>query len=227
MADFNGFQKEAATFLKQLKKNNTQQWFLDHRRDYEDYIKTPSIEFVIAMGEKLKGLAPDIHAIPKVNQSLFRINRDTRFSPDKSPYKTNVGIWFWEGNRKRMECSGFYFHLGDGNMMLGTGMYIFPKDLLKPFRDAVVDKKHGPKLSRAAGNVTKKGYTLSGKHYKRVPKGYDGNEKNAAFLLHNGLAAMWDTKIPNELYSEDLIEYAFKHYKNMSPLHEWLKESLY
>lgn len=84
----------------------------------------------LAMGDKLKAISPGIHAIPKVNQSLFRLNRDTRFSKDKTPYKTNLGIWFWEGERKRMECSGFYFYLGEGNLMLGTGIHVFSKGIV-------------------------------------------------------------------------------------------------
>ena len=58
------------------------------------------------MGKKLRQIAPGVNAIPKINQSLFKINRDVRFSKDKSPYKTYMGIWLWEGNRKRMESSG-------------------------------------------------------------------------------------------------------------------------
>jgi len=79
------------------------------------------------MGEKLRPLCPGINAIPKVNKSLFRINRDTRFAKDKSPYKTNLGILFWEGQGKRMESSGFYFHLEENLLMIGCGMYKFPK----------------------------------------------------------------------------------------------------
>jgi uncharacterized protein (TIGR02453 family) len=82
-------------------------------------VKGPSGAFVVSMGAKLKAISPAIKAIPKVNQSLFRVNRDTRFSADKSPYKTNLGIWFWEGEKKRMECPGFYFHLDTENLMLG------------------------------------------------------------------------------------------------------------
>ena len=110
MSAFKGFPRELVRFFNGLRKNNTKEWFQDHKQDYEDHVKQPSMEFVMAMGEKLKTVAPKIHAIPKVNQSLFRLNRDTRFSKDKRPYKANLGIWFWEGDRKRMECPGFYFH---------------------------------------------------------------------------------------------------------------------
>ena len=226
MPDFRGFAKETVIFFEQLKKNNTREWFHDHKKDYEDVVKTPSMEFVTAMGKKLKEISPRINAVPQVNQSLFRLNRDTRFSPDKRPYKTHLGIWFWEGGRKRMECPGFYFHMGDGKLMLGAGMHIFPKMLLNPFRDAVVDKKLGPLLKKTLSEISKKGYVISGKHYKRIPRGYDDDHENAEWLMHNGLAAMAENKIPKEFYSDAIIDYAFSHFKNMSPLHEWLKEAL-
>jgi uncharacterized protein (TIGR02453 family) len=226
MSSFNGFPKELLRFFDGLRKNNTKEWFQDHKRDYETHVKEPSEEFVIALGEKLRAIAPKVHAIPKVNQSLFRLNRDTRFSKDKSPYKTNLGIWFWEGDRKRMECPGFYFHLDSKNLMLGTGLHIFPKELLSPYRDAVIDKKHGPELMKAVNRVSKLGYTMVGKHYKRIPAGYNDTHKNAEFLLYNGLAAMHQNEIPDELFSHNIIEFVFSHFKKMSPMHKWLRAAL-
>jgi len=226
MPDFSGFPKEMVTFFGQLEKNNNKEWFDRHREDYETYVKGPSIEFVTAMGEKLRSLSKGIKAIPKVNQSLFRINRDTRFSHDKRPYKTNTGIWFWEGERKRMECSGFYFHMGDGKLMLGSGMHMFSKENLKRYRDAVIDKKKVRKLSKITKELVEQGYALSEKHYKKTPRGYEIVPEYEAFLLYNGMAAMIEMDIPKEFYTNAIVEYAFSHFKNMNPLHGWLVESI-
>jgi len=226
MSGFKGFPKEMIRFFDQLKKKNTREWFQAHKTDYETHVKQPSEEFVLAMGEKLKGISPGIHAIPKVNQSLFRLNRDTRFSKDKRPYKTNLGIWFWEGKRKRMECPGFYFHLDGQNLMLGTGLHIFPKQLIGPYRDAVVHKKHGPELKKAIKKVTKHGYVIVGKHYKRVPSGYDDSHENVEYLLYNGLAAMYTSELPEALFSKEVVGFAFSHFRKMSPIHAWLKSAL-
>ena len=226
MSEFNGFPKEIIAFFEQLRENNTKEWFDEHRNDYEDFVKQPSCEFVISLGEKLKKIVPALNAIPKVNKSLFRINRDTRFSNDKSPYKTNLGIWLWEGEGKRMECSGFYFHLGDKNLMLGVGMHMFPKGLLEPYRQAVINKKFGPKLRETVKKVSNKGYNVVGKHYKRVPRGYEASHKNAEFLQYNGLTAGIESKIPKEFYTEALVDYALNHFKNMVPLHEWLRQAV-
>jgi len=122
MTGFNGFPRELPRFLSQLEKNNTVEWFSARQKDYEAFVKHPSEEFVVAVGDRLRTFCPGINAIPKVNKSLFRINRDIRFSKDKSPYKTNLGILFWEGPGKRMESSGFYFHLEGDLMMVGCGL---------------------------------------------------------------------------------------------------------
>ncbi|MCG8334882.1 MAG: DUF2461 domain-containing protein [Proteobacteria bacterium] len=226
MSEFSGFPKELLTFFKNLEKNNTQAWFNDHKKDYETFVKKPSSDFVIAMGEKLESIAPGIKAIPKVNQSLFRLNRDTRFSKDKTPYKTNMGIWFWEGDGKRMECSGFYFHLENSKLMLGAGIYMFPKHLIEAYRDAVVDPIRGGLLKKTLKNLEKNGYSPGGKHYKRIPRGYDADHENADYLLFNGFHCGNETSIPKEFHTKELISYAFKEYKKMLPLHEWLRDSV-
>lgn len=226
MAGFEGFPRETLHFLEGLKANNTKEWFEAHRKDYEDYVKGPSGAFVVVMGAKLKAISPAIKAIPKVNQSLFRVNRDTRFSADKSPYKTNLGIWFWEGEKKRMECPGFYFHLDAGKLMLGVGMHVFSKESLNIYRDAVVDKRKGADLEKAVACVSSAGYSITGKHYKKVPRGFNASHKYAEFLLHNGLAAMKNEPIPEALLSAGIVDYAYSHFKNMAPIHAWLRMAM-
>ncbi len=226
MAEFKGFSKALVQFFTNLKENNTKAWFDKHRNEYDEKVLYPSREFVATMGKRLRKIAPGVNAIPKVNQSLFRINRDTRFSKDKSPYKTCMGIWFWEGDRKRMECSGFYFHHEDDRLLIGAGIHTFPRPLVDVYREAVVDKKLGRELKKAVNKVTAKGYPVGGEHYKRIPGGYDASHPNAEFLLYNGLHAVLDQKIPKQFYSKAIIDYAFSHYENMAPIHYWLKKAL-
>ena len=226
MAQFNGFPKEYFTFFNKLKKNNTKQWFEKHRSEYDEFVMHPAREFVTEMGKKLRKIAPEVNAIPKINKSLFKINRDVRFSKDKSPYKTYMGIWLWEGDRKRMECSGFYLHVENKNMLIGVGIKMFSKPLMDRYRKAVVDKKQGAALKSAVKKVTGKGYLIDGKHYKKVPRGYDADHPNGEYLLYNGLTARVEEKVPDAFYSGALIDYAYTHYKNMLPLHRWLTKVL-
>ena len=110
--------------------------------------------------------------------------------------------------------------------MLGVGVYMFSKELLNRYRDAVVDKKRGPKLRKTLEKISEKGYVIGRKHYKKVPHGYDTSDKNAQLLLYNGLTAMVETKIPKAFYSNAIMDYSFSHYENMVPLHKWLREAI-
>ena len=145
-------------------------WFDQNRERYEQQVLAPSRDFIMALGARLKKIAPGVQADPRVNKSLFRLNRDIRFSSDKTPYKTHLGLWFWEGSRPRMECSGFYLHLEPSRVMLGVGLYAFPKDMLEAYRQSVVHPKHGPALTKAIAAIKKnKNYYVGEPHYKKDP----------------------------------------------------------
>jgi uncharacterized protein (TIGR02453 family) len=186
------------------------------------------VEFVLAMGERLRRFAPGVVADPRTNGagSIFRIYRDTRFSKDKRPYKTYLGILLWQGRGKKMENPGFYFHLEPPRVMLGAGTYMFTKQGLPAFRKAAVHKTRGPALARAINKVERKGYEIGGSHYKRVPRGFDPEHPNADYLKHNGLYASTEGKIPGELYTRDLLAFCTKRFKDMYPVQEWIVESV-
>ncbi len=222
-SSFNGFSKESVDFFYGLKRNNNKEWFASHKNDYETFVMKPAKAFIMAMGSRLKSLSPDIIAVPRVNKSLFKIHRDIRFSPDKSPFKTHLGIFFWEGNRPRMECSGFYFHLEPHKLILGVGLYMIPRQLLDHYRKSVIHPEYGKELSSLLKRILQsKGYELGGEHYKRVPPGYDPSHPNARLLLHDGLHVGQETELPDELYSSRLLDYCWKRYRHLTPLHRWL-----
>ena len=220
---FAGFPKQTITFFRQLAQNNTKMWFDQNKEMYEQQVLVPARDFILALGLKLKKIAPGVQADPRVNKSLFRLNRDIRFSHDKTPYKTHLGLWFWEGSRPRMECSGFYFHLEPERFMLGIGLYALPKDTLEIYRRSVVHPKHGPALAKAIAGIKKnKDYYIGGQHFKKTPQGYDPSHKNAEYLLYDGLYAGRELPVSADLFSEGLVDLCFDHYKNMVPLHRWL-----
>ena len=220
---FEGFSKKTVEFYQDLKNNNNKKWFAKYKNDYEQHVKDISKAFVVSMGIRLKELSAGIVAVPQINRSLFKISRDTRFSSDKTPYKTNLGIFFWEGEGPRFECPGFYFHLEPPEFMLGGGFYMFPRPLLERYRNAVIHPEKGSELSSIVEKITKiQGFELGGKHYKRIPAGYDPDHANAELLLHNGLYIGQTTGIPEEFYSNQLVDYCFNKFKLMLPLHFWL-----
>lgn len=222
---FNGFPKECVTFYTELQKNNTREWFTEHKGDFEKFVMAPACDFVGEMGNALKTLSPGIVADPRVNKSIFRPYRDTRFSKDKTPYKTHLGIFFWEGSLAKMDCPGFYFHLEPPIVMLGVGNHCFSKQLLELYRESVVDPKLGKALAKAVKQVQSKGaYEIGEKQYKKVPRGYDKNHENAELLLMGGLTAAYSTPLPDALYSSDFIGYALEKFRDMAPIHTWLLE---
>jgi uncharacterized protein (TIGR02453 family) len=223
-AEFKGFSAQTGDFFNQLVMNNNKAWFDQNRADYEEYVLEPARAFILAMGEALRPYCPGLNAIPQVNKSIFRLNRDVRFSKDKTPYKTHLGIWMWEGEGKRMECPGFYFHFQPPSLMLGGGRYVFDKAQLEAYRESVVHEKHGKTLAKIVQEAAGAGLEIGVKHYKRVPRGYDREHPNADLLLHNGLTAMHSELIPQEFSSADLVEYCLGYYKKMLPMHRWLLE---
>ena len=223
MSRFSGFPKETVKFLADLAKNNKKAWFDAHKADYQKYVLEPARMFTEALGERLTAIAPGIVAEPRVNGSIFRIYRDIRFSKDKTPYKTHLGIFCWEGEGAKMECPGFYFHLQPPNLMLGGGIHIFSKPLLEEFRRSVVHPRHGPKVAGAVSKVSKS-LNIGGHHYKKVPRGYDPDHPFAQFLLFNGLTAWTEDPVPEVLYSPEIVDHCFNAFRKMVPLHRWLLE---
>jgi uncharacterized protein (TIGR02453 family) len=222
-AVFSGFTKETVRFFTALKKNNSRDWFAANRETYERHVMAPAKLFVAAMGERLRSIVPDVVAVPSVNKSIFRINRDTRFSLDPSPYKTNLGLYFWDGARSRMESAGFYVGLEPPDIMLGGGMYVIPDALLGRYRKAVVDPKRGAELAKIVAALRAiPGCAVEGAHYKRVPAGFDPGHNNAELLKHKGLYAGFGTKVPEEFFSADFVDYCMERFEPVAPLHRWL-----
>lgn len=220
--EFKGFFPETLEFYKELRENNDKRWFEEHRNIYNELVLEPAKAFINAMGKRLQGLSRDINAVPKVDGSIFRIYRDVRFSPDKSPFKTHLGIWFWEGMRKKMECSGYYLQIEPAVLWLGGGMYQIPDDMLSFYRENVVDKKYGEALAKAVKAVKDNGMEVGGAHFKKTPRGFNSEHKNAALLLHKGLWAGIEEKIPKQFFSPEFVEHCFICFKNSAPLHKWL-----
>ena len=220
---FSGFSKETVRFYADIRKNNNKPWFEDHRGIFEGHAMAEAKLFVVAVGERLRKIAPGLVAIPAVNKSIFRIYRDTRFSLDPKPYKTHLGIYFWDGRRPKMESAGFYFQLEPPDLYLGGGMYMIPDSLLGVYRRAVVDRTRGPELGRIVAALrARPGFTVEGEHYKRVPAGFDPGHPNAELLKHKGLYTGFETKLPPELYSARLVDYCLERFEPVVPLNRWL-----
>ena len=184
MTSFTGFPPETFTFLKGLAKNNSKDWFEKHRNDYEQFHLSPAKAFVEAIAPGLKKISKSINAEPRVNGSIFRINRDVRFSKDKRPYKTTLDMWFWEGETRGWEAPGFYLRIMSHGFIAGAGLYGFSPAQLKIFRAAVIDEKSGAALLKMVQGLD--GLKLGDPTRKKVPRGFDADHPRAQFLLCDG-----------------------------------------
>jgi uncharacterized protein (TIGR02453 family) len=214
-------------YLKALSRNNNKEWFNKNRERFDFEFLQPAIQLVVDLGEKLTSISPNVQAIPKIDKSIFRLYRDVRFSKNKAPFKSNLGLYFWEGRGKRMECSGYYFHLEAKLFFLGTGMYAFTKDQLKKYRELVSDPQKARELnSILLGHSKNKNFQLGGKTYKKVPRGFDPDYKFKDLLLHSGVYIFYESDNLDELIKNDPAKFAFGFYKKSSSLQKWLVKNL-
>lgn len=192
---FTGFGNEFFEFFKELKTNNNREWFTANKSRYETEVAAPCLDFIEAIQGPLAEISPHFRATPKkVGGSMFRIYRDTRFSKDKTPYKTNAGLHFRHELGKDAHAPGFYLHLAPDEIFMGAGLWRPPSPALAKIRHAI-DKK--PKQWQAAkddpGFTKAIGHLGEGNPLTRAPKGYDEDhpmiedlKKRSFFMVTQG-----------------------------------------
>ena len=225
MTDFQGFGPKTIKFLRDLGRHNEKVWFDAHRSEYEQFYLEPAKAFVEAVGPKLEKLAPNIVWEPRVNGSIFRVNRDIRFSKDKTPYKDHIDLWFWEGNRKTA-LSGFFLRIRAKTVHLGAGSHGFSKEALARYRKRLNDPDAAKSLRSLTKRFERAGYEVGGQTYKKPPAGFNGNAAAADLVLHSALWASVERKSPPELASSKFVSYCAREWKKLAPLHRWLIEQV-
>jgi uncharacterized protein (TIGR02453 family) len=180
------FTPAALRFLRGLAKNNNKEWFEAHRAEYENEVREPMRDLIGEMNAKLAAFAPEIGGDPK--RSMFRINRDIRFSKDKSPYKTHAACWFHHrratsrvGSEADAGSAGFYFHFEPGRSMAGGGLWMPPRPQLNKLRDAIADDPGG--FDRMVRGLPKKFGGLDDEAVlTRMPRGFAEDHPAAKWL---------------------------------------------
>jgi uncharacterized protein (TIGR02453 family) len=173
MASNRYFTKETFSFLRDLAENNDRKWFADNKTRYEDVVKDPALRFIMDFSPRLAGVSRQFRADPRpIGGSLFRIYRDTRFSKDKSPYKTFTGIQFRHKAGRDAHAPGFYLHLEPRNVFAGVGIWHPETTTLKRIRDSIAGNPSRWKRAVNAGAFTSR-FELAGESLKRPPRGYD------------------------------------------------------
>jgi len=159
---FSGFSADSLQFLGELADHNDRVWFAENRERYERELLGRERDFVDAVGASFAALDQRVQAVPAVDRSIFRINRDTRFSRDKSPYKTYADLWFWVGD-DRKSAPGYFLRLVPGSVMIGGGAHQMTPGQIAQFRLAVDDAMHGPWLERVLEDLQAEGFEIDGR----------------------------------------------------------------
>ncbi len=160
-------------FLRDLRQNNDREWFKANKQRYEAAVLEPALEFIADFGPRLHRLSPHFVADPRpVGGSLFRIYRDTRFSKDKTPYKTATGIQFRHELAKSAHAPGFYLHLEPRSVFVGVGIWRPDSATLAKIRTAIVEKPEEWTAVRSEAGLGR-AFELRGDSLKRPPAGYD------------------------------------------------------
>ncbi len=173
MAGERSFTPAVMKYLKELTDNNNRGWFEKNKPRYLQEVRDPALRFISEFAPHLKKTSPHFRADPRpVGGSLFRIYRDTRFSKDKSPYKTHIGIHFRHERARDVHAPGFYLHIEPGGIFAGVGIWHPEGDALRQIREAILDDSTGWKRS-AHGKRFGERFDLQGDSLKRAPKGID------------------------------------------------------
>jgi len=182
---FEGISSEALKFLKELSKNNNKEWFEANRSSYENFIKLPLRNFVQYMDVRFRDNG--LPYIGDIKRSLFRINRDTRFSANKDPYKTNVGVFFpfsgLQTGRQPIYALGLYFHYEPNETFIAGGIHTPEPDALRSIRKKLdTDWEDLNKLTSTKQFRKHFPSGIKGESLKRIPQGYPADHPGAEFL---------------------------------------------
>jgi len=213
---FSGFDRDALQFLHELTLEMNREWFEANKARYEQRWVEPMSAL---LGEVAARLAKVYAPIKVGPPKLFRIYRDTRFSKDKSPYKTHVAgrIPLREG------CTAMYMHIGIDDEFVGVGTYYFEDSQLPRWRKLVAADKTGKEIAAIVTKLRKAGYRVGGhEDYKKVPKGFDPDHPRAEFLKMRGLTGGFPAIPKGLLHKPALAEWLFNHAKVTAPMVSWL-----
>lgn len=168
---FEGFSAKGLAFLAKLKKNNNRPWFQKHKEEYEELVRFPMRCLIAELALTMKDEAPEFEFHPM--KSIFRIYRDTRFSKNKAPYKTNIAATFEvRGDKSPIETPCFYLGIAPGDIFVGGGLYIPNGAQLKKIRHAIATRS-----DEYVGIIESKRFKkifgpIGGEKLQRAPLGY-------------------------------------------------------
>lgn len=215
------FTNASFRFLNDLKANNDRDWFNENKSRYEEHIKDPALRLISDFAPHLAKISPHFMATPR---SLFRIYRDTRFSKDKSPYKTQTGIHFRHERAKDAYAPGFYFHVEPKQVFVAMGIWHPQSAALRMIREHIVEDPAGWKRASRGKKFTDS-FTLEGESLKRAPRGMDPEHPLIDDLKRKDFIGV--RRVPQTFAtSSDLVKELATGFKAGAPLVRYLCRAL-
>lgn len=212
-------------FLKDLKKNNNREWFKANKARYEEVLKGPALDFISDFERPLHKVSEHFRADPRpVGGSLFRIYRDTRFSKDKTPYKTQVGIHFRHRSAKDAYAPGFYLHLSPKDSFCGLGIWHPDCETANKIRQHITKEPDAWKKATRRKAFTNK-FELTGDSLKRPPRGFDKEHPLVSDLMRKdfiAVAKIKDTDVTKPAFQKQFASLV----KTGAPMVEFICEGL-
>jgi len=217
------FPAETLRFLRALKRNNRREWFNAHRDDYEMYVRQPMTAIVERLAVDLRAFAPELVASPKI--SMYRIYRDTRFSENKTPYKTHIAAVFPTRGLAKHEGAGAYFHISPDEVWIGGGMYMPQPPQLVAVREHIAGHVKQLRAIVESPGFRKHVGALQGDKLTRVPRGFAKDHPAAEYLKFKHFIAGADLP-PALATSPAFYKTVLTVFRHITPLARFLNTPL-
>lgn len=220
-----GFSTDLFTFLGELSVHNEKDWFNANKSRYENTVREPALEFVRAMKPRLEEISPHyVASDKKVGGSLMRVYRDTRFSKDKRPYKTNVGIHFRHAAGKDVHAPGFYVHIALEECFVGVGLWHPDGPSLKAIRERMIEDPNAW-TSVTGARTFRKRFHLAGDALKRPPRGFPKEHGLIEDLKRKDHICVADLET-DDLIGDDVVDVVADLFDAAAPYAKYLTEAI-
>lgn len=218
------FTPDFMAFLHDLYKNNNRDWFQLNKQRFEKHVKEPFEHFVAELINRIQREDPTVQCTAK--QAIFRIYRDTRFSNDKTPYKTHMAAVISAGNKVEHTVPGFYLHVGPGEIMMGGGAYMPDKDFLTRIRTKIAQEPG--RVQKLLQDKTFARYygKMQGEVNKVIPKEFKEAFAQQPLIAHKQFYFMAEYADEKLLLRPDLADFFMEHYQAGKAWHEFLMDCL-
>lgn len=205
---FEGWPSQAIAWFEGLEQDNSRTYFTATRAVYEEAVRGPLLAIVDELHSEFGG-----------EVKLFRPYRDVRFSPDKSPYKTQASAVLGDHSGAG---PAYYLEISADGLMAASGYHQMARDQLQRYRQAVDDDRSGAELEEIVEDLEKSGYQVMGEALKSAPRGFARDHRRIRLLRHRGVTMMADLPPGRALSSRRALTHVAETWRAAGPLNQWL-----